>query len=79
VVDSKGRRHIASSGEGVGGVFKSRSRTLPAGDAFRVQGQVISPTKEANAQGTYRVRIQDAGNEIEIEARTDWMGLSADK
>ena len=26
-----------------------------------------------------QVRIQEAGNEIEIEARTDWMGLSADK
>lgn len=79
VVDSKGHRHIAASGEGVGGVFTGTSRSLAAGDAFRVQGQVASPTAEGNAQGTYRVRIQEAGNEIEIEARTDWMGLSADK
>eukprot|EP00439_Symbiodinium_sp_Y106_P003388 s4872_g1.t1 len=39
VVDSKGHRHIAASGEGVGGVFTGTSRSLAAGDAFRVQGQ----------------------------------------
>eukprot|EP00747_Dinoflagellata_sp_TGD_P206862 gnl/TRDRNA2_/TRDRNA2_80501_c0_seq1.p1 gnl/TRDRNA2_/TRDRNA2_80501_c0~~gnl/TRDRNA2_/TRDRNA2_80501_c0_seq1.p1 ORF type:complete len:256 (-),score=49.20 gnl/TRDRNA2_/TRDRNA2_80501_c0_seq1:77-844(-) len=80
VVDSNGRRHISHQGEGVGGNYGTRSNPLDAGDAFRVQGVIASPTRDANAEGTYRVLIKgDDGKTTEIEARTDFMGLSADK
>lgn len=57
----------------------SSGQKLAAGDALRVQGELTSATPEANAEGTYRVIIKaDDGVFREIEARTDYMGLSAD-
>jgi len=80
VVDSTGKQHVMAEGPGVGGVYQSRSRRLSAGDAFRTQGELVSPTPEANAEGTYRVLVAgDDGSKVEIEARTGFMGLSADK
>eukprot|EP00933_Yihiella_yeosuensis_P005985 TRINITY_DN110607_c0_g1_i1.p1 TRINITY_DN110607_c0_g1~~TRINITY_DN110607_c0_g1_i1.p1 ORF type:complete len:483 (-),score=96.89 TRINITY_DN110607_c0_g1_i1:211-1659(-) len=80
VIDSKGRRHTVAEGSGVGGVYMSRTRPLTAGDAFRTQGEIASPTKEANAQGTYRVLLHHkGGKKSEIQVRTDFFGLSAKK
>jgi len=81
VVDSKGERHVVANGLGVGGSFGDRSHfQLPAGDAFRHHGEIASPTPEANAEGTFRVVIVgDDYEKVEIEARTDFMGLSAKK
>lgn len=78
VVDSKGQRHTVSEGPGVGGAYKHHERPLRAGDAFRVNGEIWSPTRAGNAQGTFRVLIRGEESH-EIEARTDFMGLSADK
>ena len=45
---------------------------------MRVQGEIASATAEANAQCTYRIIIKgENGLPVEIEARTDWMGLAA--
>mmetsp|Transcript_96436 Transcript_96436/g.245061 ORF Transcript_96436/g.245061 Transcript_96436/m.245061 type:complete len:476 (+) Transcript_96436:48-1475(+) len=79
VVDAEGKREILAEGPGVGGNFGSRPYRLPAGDAFRVQGKLWSATKLANAEGTYRIIVKEGGTFREIEARTDYMGLSADK
>ncbi|CAJ1402808.1 unnamed protein product [Effrenium voratum] len=79
VVDAQGQRHVVAEGDGVGGRFRGASRALAPGDAFRSQGQVFAATALGNAQGTYRVLIHEQGQKIEIEARTDFMGLSADK
>lgn len=78
VVDAHGTRGAVAEGSGVGGSLGKRSRTLAAGDAFRVQGELLSETPEANAQGTYKVIVKGEDKTFkEIEARTDWMGLSA--
>lgn len=78
VVDADGNRKIVTGGPGVGGILGSRRHKLAAGTAFRVQGEIQSPTPEANAQGTYKVIIKgDDGRFQEIEARTDYMGISA--
>jgi len=80
VVDSAGRRKVVADGPGVGGTHGRKSRDLPAGDAFRVQGQLTSRTAEANAEGTYKVIIKtEDGIFQEIEARTDFMGLAAER
>eukprot|EP00913_Durusdinium_trenchii_P006768 g6362.t1 len=79
VVDQEQRHEIVVAGDGVGGIYKHRRRALAAGDAFRVSGQLPAKTRFANAQGTYRVLIRENGAEREIEARTDFMGLSVDK
>eukprot|EP00435_Cladocopium_sp_Y103_P005342 s2863_g1.t1 len=79
VVDSQGQRHTVLEGPGVGGAYKHHARPLRAGDAFRVNGEIWSPTKAGNAQGTFRVLIREGDESHEIEARTDFMGLSADK
>lgn len=76
VVDPTGRR-VVDEGPGVGGSYQSRNYSLPAGEAFRTAGVLLSTSKEVNVQGTYRVKIQGAGKESEIEARTDFMGISA--
>jgi len=81
VVDAAGKRQTIADGPGVGGVYKSTSRPLSAGDAFRTQGELFSPTPDANAEGTYRVRIPSADSidgMVEIEARTGLMGLASD-
>jgi len=80
VVDADGQRHTVATGNGVGGVYASQHRSLAAGDAFRVQGEILTATPEANAQGTYQVIIKNEdGTFGEIEARTDWMGLAAER
>lgn len=79
VVGSDGKRRVVAEGPGVGGTLGSRPRRLAAGDAFRVQGDLTSGTRQANAEGTFKVVIKaDDGTFREIEVRTDYMGLSAD-
>lgn len=78
VVDSNGNSRVVSGGPGVGGIMGSRRHILAAGSAFRVQGEIRSPTPEANAQGMYQVIINgDDGGSHEIQARTDFMGITA--
>lgn len=80
LVDERGRRRVLAEDSGVGGVYGTRSRKLAAGDAFRTQGELVSPTRMANAQCTYRVIVQgEKGLPVEIEARTDWIGLAAER
>mmetsp|Transcript_8744 Transcript_8744/g.16579 ORF Transcript_8744/g.16579 Transcript_8744/m.16579 type:complete len:445 (+) Transcript_8744:34-1368(+) len=80
LVDEAGKWHIIADGEGVGGIYRHRSRQLAAGDAFRTQGELVSPTPYANAKGTYKVIIKgDNGLPVEIEASTDWIGLAAEQ
>lgn len=80
VVDEAGKWHVLAEGEGVGGVYKHRSRQLAAGDAFRTQGELILSTPYANAKGTYKVIVKgDSGLPVEIEASTDWIGLAAEE
>merc|ERR1711957_781780 len=69
VIDSTGKRHVVAEGLGVGGSYRARGKKLPAGDAFRVQGELVSPTPEANAQCTYRLLVKgENGLPMEIEA-----------
>lgn len=78
VIDAKGKR-TTTSGAGVGGSYKTHARDVAGGDAFRAQGELLSATKLANAEGIYIVQIKaEDGTFQEIEARTDIMGLSAD-
>jgi len=78
VVGADGHRTIAAEGEGIGGFGGTRPRSLPAGDAARVQGQIRSHTSMANAEGTYRIRIRAADGAVrEIEAWTDFVGLAS--
>lgn len=79
LVDATGKKHAVADGVGVGGVYQSKSKALPAGEAFRTRGTLLSPTAEANLQGTYYVELRVDGEKVEIEARTDYMGCSTDE
>jgi uncharacterized protein affecting Mg2+/Co2+ transport len=67
-VDADGRERVHEQGAGVGGQFKSRTHSLPPGDAFRTRGLLTTATPTANAFGTYTVRAQTSGgSEVEVE------------
>ena len=66
-VDANGKESVHEQGAGVGGQFKSRTHTLPAGDAFRTRGLLTTATPTANAFGTYTVRAQTPGGSSEEE------------
>ena len=77
-VDAHGKEIVHEQGAGVGGQFKSRTHTLPAGDAFRTRGLLTTATPTANAFGTYTVRAQTPGGSSEVEAEVSDVDLVDD-
>ena len=48
------------------GAYKHQPRPLRAGDAFRVSGEIWSPTKAGNAQGTFRAARHGGDSVVKI-------------
>ena len=73
---SEGGSGTVVEGVGVGGMYETNEKALPAGDAFRTRGVVtVEGAPTANAFGHYVVRIEETGETFEAEIGA--LGLSA--
>mmetsp|Transcript_66433 Transcript_66433/g.131717 ORF Transcript_66433/g.131717 Transcript_66433/m.131717 type:complete len:192 (+) Transcript_66433:707-1282(+) len=66
-----------STGDGVGGRFETRHVSLPAGEAFRVQGLLSSDAPVAKAYGFYSVVIETEEAEELVEVEIGAVALTA--